>query len=470
MELHTQFVVTAWRNSQELLQLRQDLYSSDTSRREKAVSKVFAWRLRKPDGLPLLLDSTADIVDVLLQDQRDGLKHNALRLLYATAISRFITGLADTQIELTRDRPSWFPPGKSLQLPLILLEIRHRIVHRHLPSLAELKRAATESLEWLWEWYWGQLDHAFKAAQPVGEALVVVHGQDMGVVESQDTVLEKLQILLKTYVKERKSEIKSRKQYKESIIRSSGNSKAAETASSTYKLRFSNNSTTTPSTQTQRLLLKMLVDDRMMLPTDKKMGSTMSGAFLIWTPFLLAFSSVVLPASTLLDHLLGAMNAPSTCHTTGNPEHDPIREGLRDWGLHILTSDSWTSALGPAGKTLTETILAQCFSEPTFWNLKLAAALLDEKNAPNRELWRAVLDAVRTEDGVGEDMHVDVDVDVESIEQGIPVSTKQQNHIEGVEEKEKEKEKEKIKGPQKVLGMWKPRPIGWMPEGWEEDE
>lgn len=40
MDSHTRFVVTAWRNSQELLQLRQDLYSSDTTSREKAVNKV----------------------------------------------------------------------------------------------------------------------------------------------------------------------------------------------------------------------------------------------------------------------------------------------------------------------------------------------------------------------------------------------------------------------------------------------
>jgi ribosomal biogenesis protein LAS1 len=28
---------------------------------------------------------------------------------------------------------------------------------------------------------------------------------------------------------------------------------------------------------------------------------------------------------------------------------------------------------------------------------------------------------------------------------------------------------EKIKGPRKVVGLWKPKPIGWLPEGWDED-
>lgn len=48
---------------------------------------MLAWRARK-ESLPLLLESTADIVDVILQDEVGDLKHNACRLLYATAISR----------------------------------------------------------------------------------------------------------------------------------------------------------------------------------------------------------------------------------------------------------------------------------------------------------------------------------------------------------------------------------------------
>jgi ribosomal biogenesis protein LAS1 len=100
----TRYVVTAWRNNHELLQLREDLYSLSISRREKAVNKVFAWRLRKPDGLPLMLDSTADIVDVVVQDERGGLAHNRLRLLYATALSRCVLELIDsvTPFRLTR--------------------------------------------------------------------------------------------------------------------------------------------------------------------------------------------------------------------------------------------------------------------------------------------------------------------------------------------------------------------------------
>ncbi|KAF1846916.1 Las1-domain-containing protein [Cucurbitaria berberidis CBS 394.84] len=436
MESHTHFVVTAWRNRLELLQLRQDLYSPETSKRESAANKVFAWRLRKPDGLPLLLESTADIVDVLLQDERAELKHNALRLLYATAISRFVTGLADTQIELTRDRPAWFPPGKSLQLPLGLLETRHRIVHRHMPSLAELKRAAKDSLEWLWEWYWSQLDHAFSLAKA-----------DADEAEPQELVKEKLNTILKTYVKERKNEIKTRKK----------DANAASNALSTYNLRFAPSSTSTPSTQTQRLLLHLLVEDKMMLPTDKKLGSSMSGAFLIWSPFLLTFcASANLPLPTLLDHLMSAMNAPSAARNTVHPDLDPVREGLSAWTVQILTSPDWASRRSGSGL---EDTLTHLFSAPTYWNVRTAEKLLESGHVPHAQQWRAILHAAANEGGD------EMDVDGKVVVSGEDLAVKNVG-IEGVGAAPREK----IKGPRKALGMWRPRPIGWVPEGWEEDE
>ncbi|KAJ4362295.1 rRNA-processing protein las1 [Neocucurbitaria cava] len=423
------------------------------AQRESAVNKVLAWRMRKPDGLPLLLDSTADIVDVVLQDERGGLKHNAMRLLYATAISRFVTGLADTQIELTRDRPAWFPPGKSLQLPLGLLETRHRIVHRHLPSLAELKRAAQDSLDWLWEWYWSQLDHAFSIAKS---------GDEEGV-EPQEAPREKLNAVLKTYVKERKNEIKTRKK----------DPKAADNALSTYKLRFapSRPSTSTPPLRIQRLLLQLLVDDKMILPTDKKLGSSMSGAYLIWSPFLLPFCTSTpsyLPILTLLNQIISAMNTPSTSRGMVHVELDPIREGLSDWAVQILTSAEWRSARGLTTNNLLEDTLTRCFSEPTFWNLRTAEKVLESGDIRYKEAWSAVLSAAKSGGGGGgggEEMDVDVDDDGKGEKREIVIGE--------VKKGEKEKggvTKEKIRGPTKVLGMWKPRPIGWLPPGWEDDE
>jgi ribosomal biogenesis protein LAS1 len=328
-----------------------------------------------------------------------------------------------------RDRPSWFPPGKSLQLPYPLLEIRHRIVHRHLPSLAELKRAAQDSLDWLWEWYWSQLDHAFGLTNPAANDTEI---------EGTEATREKLQAILKAYVKERKSEIKTRKK----------DSRAAATAVSTYTLRYAPSSTSIPPARTQKAFLELLINDKMILPTDKKIGSSMSGAFLIWDPILLAFYHAgIVSVSTILTHLTSAMN--TSRNSMVSVDMDPIKEGLYEWIVHVLRSETY-QATG-----LIEDALTTCFSDPTYWNVRIAEALVQHAGVRDREAWSAVLKAAKDE---GVDMDVDVDVDENAdanMEQGGPV--------------QEEEKKEKVGGPVKVIGMWKPRPIGWMAEGEGDD-
>jgi ribosomal biogenesis protein LAS1 len=256
-------------------------------------------------------------------------------------------------------------------------------------------------------------------------------------IEGIQAIKEKLQAILKTYVKERKNEIKSRKQ----------DSKAADNALSTYNLRYAPSSTTFPSSRIQNLLIRLLVDDKMILPADKKLGSSMSGAFLIWDALLLAFAqSSNLPAPTIVTHLATLMNKSSSAMIS--TDIDPVREGMHDWVLHILRSEAW--AAHQSSRTI-EDVLTTCFSDPTHWNLRVADSLLKEKNVTNRESWRAVLQAAKSE-ASGEEM----EVDIEEIEQAMPVR--------------QEKPREKIKGPTKVMGIWKAKPIGWLPEGYEDDE
>ena len=332
---------------------------------------------------------------------------------------------------------------------MALLETRHRIVHRHLPSLAELKRAARESLDWLWEWYWSQLDYAFSVPRDEEESMSV------------DMVREKLSVILRTYVKERKNEIKAKKP----------DLKAVENALSTYRLGFTAAKAPVPSPRTQRFLLQLLINEKMILPVGRKIGSSMSGAFLIWTPFLLAFctsSPKMCMMSTLLTHFIQAMNEASISHAVVNKEMAPIREGMHDWLIHMLTSDEWLPARREAEPKVMEDVLASCFSEPTFWNLKVTATLLSQHNVPNQKQWLAVLDAARNEAPV--ESKADVEVDAEAMEVVEANATEQALSIQDIHDKEKAATtKEKTSGPQKVLGLWKPRPIGWLPDGWEDE-
>lgn len=375
---------------------------------------------------------------------------------------RFVTGYLDTQIDLTRDRPSWFPPGKNIQPPVQLLEVRHCIVHRHMPSLAELKRATQQALDWLWEWYWSQLEPAFGLPTSVSTN---------GLLDNDTGVTDKLQNILKTYVKGRKSEIKAK--------RRGDVCTSASTAVSTYTLRFSASATSLPSSMTQDALIQLLVEEKQILPADKKLGSSMSGAFLVWNSLLLAFCGVNTAFfQSLLDAVMKAMNDVEL--------RDEEREGMCEWAAHMLCSSEWRDARGGQERAIREKVLGNCMTELGMWNLRLAEKIVDSMETGEAELWRAILDAsqggleedesmivdedeqtkeqVRDTQDEGRGRDMEVVVDVEKVVEAMPVSVPQPAPVPQPIEVG-----EKIQGPQKVVGLWKPKPIGWLPEGWDED-
>jgi ribosomal biogenesis protein LAS1 len=108
------------------------------------------------------------------------------------------------------------------------------------------------------------------------------------------------------------------------------------------------------------------------------------------------------------------------------------------------------------------------------WNLRLADGIVGGMEDGEAELWRAILDASRSE-GDGEMMVTDHTKATagESEEKGeMEVGVVELGPGEDampVESVEPNEALEKIKGPRKVVGLWKPKPIGWLPEGWDED-
>ncbi|KAK7192248.1 las1 protein [Paraphaeosphaeria sporulosa] len=428
-----QFVVTPWRDADELLTVRRDLFAADDDvARERAVNKIIAWRARKLE-LPLLLESTADIVEAKLRDGKQGVPSHALRLVYATAISRFVTGILDTHSDLARLS---LPAQTTPQFPVSLRETRHRIVHRHLPSLAELKRAANESLEWLWEHYWAHLD-----------ALLTSAGSAQQLDEPE--VKERLQGVLKSYVKERKAEIKSR----------SKSPRAADNAVGGW-LRIG-----AAGSVKGKILVHLLVAERNILPVGKKLGSSMEGAYLIWTPFVTALGTIdSLFLQTLTERMIGVLALPG--RGTASVEEDPAMEGMCAWVVRMLDSAEWQQeSQEPRRRKLLDDVLGLCLSTPTFWTLKLAEDLLKDGSVPGRKSWLEILgvakeDAYEDDDAQAlpprsqagpDEMDVD-DIEAESLVSESLSDTKQ------------------MRGPQKYPGLWRPRPIGWLPPGWSEDD
>lgn len=262
-----------------------------------------------------------------------------------------------------------------------------------------------------------------------------------------------MQGILKGYVKERKNEIKARRK----------DTQAARNALSTFTLRFSPTSTSIPPHRTSNILLDLLVADKIILPADKKFGSSMTGAFLIWNPVLLAFcNSRMLSVERILEKLMEAMN--SSASAMGSSDMDPVKEGWYEWITHILLSDAWNAHVDE--DKLVKQALTKCFSEPGYWNLRVAERIMEEDGeVRDRDAWGAVLRAARGEgvyDGVvGGKM--DVDEEAEGKAGGVSGG-------EVVMQVQDTKAKEKIRGPVKVVGMWKARPIGWIEGEWEDDE
>jgi ribosomal biogenesis protein LAS1 len=284
--------------------------------------------------------------------------------------------------------------------------------------LAELKKAAQQSLEWLWEWYWSQLDVAFSRA-----------GARPDAPSSQD-VKEQLQGYLKAYVRSRKAELKG------GVKAASKESKAAETASNSVLSLGS----VVPAYH--NLLLGLLVDDLQIVPSDRRIGDTMSGAFLIWGPFLIKLSTYA-PTfpELLLDRMMSLRNGRAG---------EPVREAMFKWLLQILTSDEWKGAR--KSKKLVEHVLERCFISPTGWNIQLAEALLQNEEVPNHEHWNLLLSAAKDED-----------MDIDPAEQ-TTVEGEKDTEVKMIEEEDVEK----TSGPQKWVGMWRPTPIGALPVGWED--
>jgi ribosomal biogenesis protein LAS1 len=78
------------------------------------------------------------------------------RLSDGSRAGRFVTGLVDSKLHGLKR--TMFQRAMDLGLPASFVELRHEATHRELPSLVVLRGATQRSLEWLWNYYWAQID------------------------------------------------------------------------------------------------------------------------------------------------------------------------------------------------------------------------------------------------------------------------------------------------------------------------
>jgi ribosomal biogenesis protein LAS1 len=151
--------------------------------------------------LPHAVFSTAFLIDAILvheelSSRSDGtssviISPLTIRSLYATAIARFVTGLCDTAQNAAVKR-SMYDMATELGIPERWVEIRHEITHGQIPDLRALEECAREGVAWLWEVFWSRLDVKGRA-------------------DDREKKKVELSGLLRTYLKERRNDIRSGK-------------------------------------------------------------------------------------------------------------------------------------------------------------------------------------------------------------------------------------------------------------------
>uniref|UniRef100_A0A3P9DKM9 Uncharacterized protein n=1 Tax=Maylandia zebra TaxID=106582 RepID=A0A3P9DKM9_9CICH len=87
--------VVAWLNKAEWDQVRDYLYSMDSSLQRFALERISAWRARCADSFPVAVDCTADLVRCQVRDRSGQLTGDDLTLMYGTALVRFVNLITD---------------------------------------------------------------------------------------------------------------------------------------------------------------------------------------------------------------------------------------------------------------------------------------------------------------------------------------------------------------------------------------
>lgn len=146
--------VVAWANKAEWDQVLEYLYSKDCALQRFALQRVSAWRGRYANSTPVAVDCTADLVRCQVLDRSGQLDGDDLVLLYGAGLVRFVNLITQRQQGKTA-RPLRRLAGH-LNIPEWVVDLRHAVTHRKLPTLQWCRKGCAVVLEWLQQAYWSR--------------------------------------------------------------------------------------------------------------------------------------------------------------------------------------------------------------------------------------------------------------------------------------------------------------------------
>lgn len=146
--------VVAWINKAEWDQVLEYLYSKDSDLQKYALHRISAWKGRFAHTTPVAVENTADLVRCQILDSSGKLEADDLVLLYGTALVRFVNSITE-RLQKKVAQPLR-RLASQLKIPEWIVDLRHEITHRRLPTLKWCRKGCKIVLEWLQQEYWSR--------------------------------------------------------------------------------------------------------------------------------------------------------------------------------------------------------------------------------------------------------------------------------------------------------------------------
>ncbi|CCK69230.1 rRNA-processing protein LAS1 KNAG_0C01170 [Huiozyma naganishii CBS 8797] len=151
--------IVPWADKKELDELKYWFYSDEERLQLRAINKVKSYKSKGSQYLPHVIESTAQLTNVLIMDKKslysdDISREINARLMYTMTLIRFVNGILDPN-----QRSQFAIPlhtiAKNVGLSSWFVDLRHWGTHeRELPGLDMLRIASKEALSWLRDHYW----------------------------------------------------------------------------------------------------------------------------------------------------------------------------------------------------------------------------------------------------------------------------------------------------------------------------
>ncbi|XP_048043154.1 ribosomal biogenesis protein LAS1L [Megalobrama amblycephala] len=146
--------VMAWMNKAEFEHVMEYLYSKEPALQKHALHRISAWKGRFGQSTPVAVDSTADLVRCQVLDSMGQLEASDLVLLYGMALVRFVNLITERQQRKVA-RPLR-RLARNINIPEWVVNLRHDLTHRGLPSLKWCRKGCEFVLDWLHQEYWSR--------------------------------------------------------------------------------------------------------------------------------------------------------------------------------------------------------------------------------------------------------------------------------------------------------------------------